>query len=91
MQRNQSKLNEARVRRNIATSCLILAIPSFVLWAFHMASGSGNGVRHIPFGEVSGYVALALLVVAAWVKWPVYRLEWPFQHSLDQKRKAGRR
>ncbi|MGX1201248.1 hypothetical protein [Marinobacter sp. MBR-105] len=85
MQRDPKKLAEASYRRLIGKGLLTLLAVPFTDYALFLASG---GYRDLyGAGHWNLAIALTLFVTAVIVMKPVYRLEWPFQYQLEQRRK----
>lgn len=86
MQKDPKKLKEALYRRLIGKGILcLIAIPVFD-YAFFLASGGYRDVFGI--GHWNLAFAVILLFISAVILRPVYRLEWPFQYQLEQRRKV---
>lgn len=83
-QRDQSKLKEAQYRRSGMKVLLLASAMSLVPYAVYLISGGYRDI--LGLGHWSLAIALLLLSLAVLVGKPIYRLEYPFQHSLDKKR-----
>lgn len=86
MQRDPRKLAEARTRRFIGKTLLLLLV--FPLADYGQFIASGGYREFIGAGHWNLVIALTLFVTAVVVMKPVYRLEWPFQYQLEQRRKT---
>lgn len=89
MQRDPKKLTEAHTRRVIGKICLYLT--AFPTGDYLMFLASGGNRDLLGMGHWNLLIALALFMIGAVVMKPIYRLEWPFQHQLEQRRKAQKR
>jgi hypothetical protein len=86
MQRDPQKLTEAQIRRVIGKICLYLIAFPAVDYLIFLASDGNRDVLGMEHWDL--LIALALLLIAVVVMKPIYRLEWPFQYQLEQRRKA---
>lgn len=86
MQRDPKKLREAHIRRMVGKTLILTGGVFLIPYAIFLFSG---GYRDLwSMGHFGLAISLGLAFCGILVMRPVYRLENPFLHSLDQKRKG---